>query len=431
MGFTHEFSYYCYCSSYYDFIYFHQINFDCYYTLRGSERKYCLKGKMTDEPKVILTCDSWTLNVDADSGDNFWWNDSYSLSVWEKCLKLDKNSILSETDVWRAYIEFQLGNVFKVCTICHIPEEEEDLKICCYCANCIHPACSVEALQENIDYKPGNKGFESHLRICFSCESIPFEPSPVPKEPRVPESARRAVLRLLSLSCELPAELYHQLELLRGKIAKANSASDKYMKDLADAAVSFFQTPQSLQFLEKRLIPCKGGGVGVVAKKDIPAFSVVGVYPGYNDFLSGEHSKIGRPVAKYALMDLNCANYYNKVFPEFSGTFTPFINEPLPNEKSNCAWIQEPHHALGRLSIITVKSIKKGEELLIGYGPVYPRDYPYCYDAYAFHRAGDYSNPICFALWHWPTLEEKDSRFVCYVAYLSDSREYIQWEEEK
>ncbi|EPY24630.1 hypothetical protein STCU_07084 [Strigomonas culicis] len=145
------------------------------------------------------------------------------------------------------------------------------------------------------------------------------------------------------------------------------------------------------------------------------------------DALSGEQAKIGRPVPKYALMDLNCADYYNDVFVEFADTFAPFINEPNESETSNCAWIQEPHRVEGRLSIISVKDIKKDEELLIGYGPLYPRSYPFRYDAYAFHPVDGYENPPCFALWYWPTTEEKDAEFVCYVGYKSGEDKYVYW----
>eukprot|EP00796_Vickermania_ingenoplastis_P010122 gene10123-7087_t len=385
---------------------------------------------MSTEPKVLRTCGTWTLNLDAETGDNFWWNDTYSLSVWEKCLRFADKTNLSETDVWRAYLTFQLANVFKVCVTCHEPEGAEDLRICCYCGNCVHLNCSVEALQENIDFKPANKGFEKLMRICFSCEGVPFEPKEVSLANRPKDTSRRAALRLLSLSSELPQNMVDQLNNLLRDIQEHPDKDESYLKLLMDVAQRFFQTPESLKMLSKEIISEKGGGIGVVAKTDIPAFTIIGVYPGYDDFLSGDHSKIGRPVAKYALMDLNCADYYNVVFPEFSGTFTPFINEPLPTEKSNCAWIQEPHHVEGRLSIISVRPVKAGEELLIGYGPVYPRSYEYCYDAYAFHKAADYANPICFALWHWPTTDEKDSRFVCYVAYSPESHQYIEWEEE-
>lgn len=388
---------------------------------------------MSSEPQVIVSCDTWTLNLDADSGDNFWWNDTYSISVWEKCLKIDRNSPnISETDVWRAYIEFQLRNVFKVCGICHEPEGSADLKICCYCGHCVHEHCSVKALPENIEYKPANQGFEDHMRICFSCEGVPFESKTnVGIETRTPDTARKAAIRLITLSKELPQKAISMLQKIVDDTSKDGATNAQNMKKVQDIAQQFFQTSKSLTLLKKEKIPQKGGGIGVIAANDIPAFTIIGLYPGYDDFLSGEHSKIGRPVAKYALMDLNCADYFNVVFPEFDSTFAPFINEPMPSEKSNCAWIQEPHQAHGRLSIISVCEIKKGEELLIGYGPVYPRTYEYRYDAYAFHRAGDYTNPICFALWHWPTTEEKDSRFVCYVAYSSQSHEYVEWEEEE
>jgi hypothetical protein len=190
----------------------------------------------------------------------------------------------------------------------------------------------------------------------------------------------------------------------------------------------FFQPGASASWLERRPSPSKGGGLGVFALCDIPRFSVVGVYPGYEDPLSGEQAKRGRPAPKYSLVDLNCADYFNRVFAEFDLCFTPFINEPTPSEKGNCAWIQEKVRQNGRLSVMTVCDIKQGEELLIGYGPLYPRDYPYAYDAYAFHTVDGYDDPACFALWHWANTDEKDAEFVCYVEYSVASNSYTYWE---
>ena len=181
----------------------------------------------------------------------------------------------------------------------------------------------------------------------------------------------------------------------------------------------------------RKPIANKGGGFGVVAVQDIPRFSVVGVYPGYDDPLSGEHAKVGRPGPKYSLVDMNCADYFNRVFGELQKCITPFINEPLPTEQSNCAWIQETTRPEGRLSVMTVCDVKAGQELLIGYGPLYPRDYPYNYDAYAYHLVEGHSDPPCFALWHWKSLDEKESEFVCYVGYDAETDLYHYWETEE
>lgn len=386
---------------------------------------------MPDEPKTIVVCDSWSLNLDPESGDNFWFNDTYSISIWEKCLSFDtETSKLTEDDVWRAFIKFQLKNIFKICAICHQPEVDDTFKICCYCSNCIHEACSVEAQHENIIFKPGNAGFEKHMRICFSCAEKPYETSDKKStQPIRLTSARKAIFRLLTLS-DLPGKTTDGLRAILTRIQTQSRETENDMEEVKTLATNFFQSPFSLEVLEKKNFSNKGG-IGVVAKKKIPKFTIIGVYPGYEDHLVGEHRKLGRPETKYSLMDLNCADYFNIVFPEFQGTFTPFINEPTPTELSNCAWIQEPHRQVGCLSVMTVREIDEGEELLIGYGPVYPRAYEYRYDAYAFHRVEGYNDPICYALWYWPTRLEKDARFLSYVAYSPTNDSYQEWEEEE
>lgn len=386
---------------------------------------------MSDSIKVISSCGSWSLNLDEKSGNNFWYNTTYEISVWEKHLNVDTDQVgLSDDAVWRSYIVFQLNNVFKVCSICHQPEIDEDLKICCYCSGCVHENCSEEALPENIIYKPGNAGFESFMRICFACAD---KSSKIIKneclEPRRSCSVQKAITRLLTLT-ELPPTTIHELKRKLLDFQTPSQKTDSQMQQVKKIATDFFQSQYSLKILGKKNFPNKGG-IGVVAKDNIPAFTIIGVYPGYDDFLGGEHAKIGRPTAKYSLMDLNCADYFSVVFPEFDDTFTPFINEPTPDEESNCAWIQEIDQRAGRLSVMSVREIKEGEELLIGYGPVYPRPYEYCYDAYAFHRVVESKNPICFALWRWTSTEEKDAQFVCYIAYIPETDKYIQWEEEK
>lgn len=386
---------------------------------------------MSADPKVILSCGTWTLNLDDNTKDSFWYQDTYNISLWEKCLKFNiEPSNLVEDDVWHSYIEFQINKVFKACTICNKPEVDDTLKMCCYCSQCVHEECSVVALPENILYKKGNEGFENHMRICFSCAGVAYEPTPKEAiKPKRLTSASKAIQRLLTLP-DLPTETRDELNGILKEIQTHPLNNDKYMEQVKNVATKFFQSPYSLEVLEKKNFPTKGG-IGVVAKKNIPKYTVIGVYPGYPDFSGSEPYKFDRPEAKYSLMDLNCADFFNFVFPEFDGTFTPFINEPTPTQKSNCSWIQERHRETGWLSVMTVRDIEEGEELLIGYGPVYPRQYEYRYDAYAFHEVAEYKNPICYALWYWPSREEKDAKFITYIAYCPETRLYREWEEEK
>ncbi|EPY30786.1 hypothetical protein STCU_03893 [Strigomonas culicis] len=250
--------------------------------------------------------------------------------------------------------------------------------VCCYCGGAVHRECSTEASKEQIAYKPANKDFSMHLRACFQCEAINKPVRLVDEKTRPKDNVRRAAQRALSLKDEFPPKIKDEIVSIR-QLAEKQPDSPELLVRLKKAVLNFFQSNLSLSLLKKDHIASKANGIGVVAAQDIPAFTVIGVYPGYMDALSGEQAKIGRPVPKYALMDLNCADYYNDVFVEFADTFAPFINEPNESETSNCAWIQEPHRVEGRLSIISVKDIKKDEELLIGYGPLYPRSYPFRY----------------------------------------------------
>lgn len=390
------------------------------------------ENSVDDTDAVVQTaCEEWSLNVDVDAKRRFWWNSQYSLSVWEETLKTsDDVTSLTDTDVWEKYIEFQLAHVYKLCPLCREPEGNEDMKICCYCGATVHRECSVAAALEQTLWKPANRRFQPFLCVCRECQDLEYEKKETSCGRHDSDNARRAAKRMLSLEQELPKPVFDRLKAIFEQADKENGGSPALMSEVRRITRDVFQSAESLTFLAKGKIASKGGGVGVVATADIPAFTVVGVYPGYSDDLSGEQAKIGRPVPKYALMHLNCANYFNEVFIEFSDTFTPFINEPCVDEVSNCAWIQEQDRPKDRLSIITVKPIQKGEELLIGYGPLYPRDYPHRYDAFAFHPVEGYTDPVCYSLWHWPSLEEKEASFVCYVGKAEGTGKYTYWETE-
>lgn len=380
-------------------------------------------------PIVVPTsCEDWSLNIDSDSSKRFWWNNTYSITVWEESLKIEKQTeTITDTDVWVKFIEIQLRCAFKICSVCHHPEANEDMKICCYCGNTVHSTCSEPATHEQLLWKPANLAFEEHMRACFHCQAVECKEPVPPTSSGQPDNVRRAAKRALALSDEYPRETLQKLQRIAQQ-AEVSSDDAQLLTELQKTVQGFFQSPASLNFLRKQRIATKGDGIGVVAAQDIPAFTIIGVYPGYLDFLSGEQGKVGRPTSRYALMEYNCANYFNEVFVELQGTFTPFINEPNVDETSNCAWIQEPHRKNGRLSVMCVRDVRKGEELTIGYGPIYPRSYPYCYDAYAFHSIEGHAEVPCFSLWHWPTLEEADAKFICYVGYDVERDHYALWE---
>lgn len=385
---------------------------------------------------VPTSCTDWSLNDDKSSKKRFWWNSTYSISIWDHHLPgLTGNGAslqqLNDTDVWRAYLRYQVAAVYRQCAICGAPEGNEDLWLCTYCGGTVHRECSDEATEEMNMWKPANKGFELQLRCCHACNDV--KDAPKRKHVKEEDGVRRAVRRALTIRGEYPPQLTQDLEQIEAKCtASSSTANDQLMlmASLRSSVASYFQPHQSSSILRKQPIASKAGGLGVVAHVKIPRFTIIGVYPGYEDPLSGEQVKVGRPAPKYSLVDLNCANYYNNVFTEYQNTFTPFINEPNVHETSNTAWIQEPHRPEGRLSVMTVRDIEQGEELLIGYGPMYPRDYPHAYDAYAFHEVEEFKDPPCFALWHWTSVEEKDSNFVCYVGFDKDTQTYSYWETE-
>lgn len=375
--------------------------------------------------------EDWSYNLDKASSKTFWWNKTYSVSVWASSIKLENGlqpADATDNDVWRAFIRFRIHSVYKLCGVCHGPEQDADTKVCCYCGHNVHvDTCSVTATPEQMRWKSANQGFEAHLVACHNCEDVKHD---IPtKHDKVVEGPRRCVIRALTIADEYPLQLRQELARLRKQADKEQTP--QLMEKVQETVARHFQPHDSREFAVRRQIANKGGGFGIVAVSDIPRFSIVGVYPGYEDPLSGEHAKLGRPGPKYSLVDMNCADYFNRVFGELQKCITPFINEPLPTETSNCAWIQETCRPEGRLSVMTVRDIKAGEELLIGYGPLYPRDYPYNYDAYAYHLVAGHSDPPCFALWHWKTLEEKESEFVCYVGYDKETDTYYYWETEE
>ena len=390
--------------------------------------------KDESDDKVLPTkCSDWSLNKDSEGQKLFWWNKVYSISIWTNNMPSLKEPLeeATDTDVWKAFIEYQLAAVYRMCPICALPEGNDDLLICCYCGQTVHRECSVPATVEQCAWKPANAAFNIKLMCaCDDCEDVKGKPKRVAQEE--PDNARRAARRSLASSAEYPSDVTAEVKeiIAQAELEHSGDQDAKLLNQLQRALARYFQPTASSPQVKKDRIATKGNGIGIVAVVNIPAFTVVGVYPGYEDPLSGEQAKLGRPSPKYSLVDLNCADFYNKVFAELHLTHTPFINEPNVGERSNTAWIQETPKPEGRLSIMTVRDIAAGEELLIGYGPLYPRDYPHTYDAYAFHIVEGYEPP-CFALWHWPSTEEKDAVFVCYIGYDAAANSYAYWDTEE
>lgn len=139
-------------------------------------------------------------------------------------------------------------------------------------------------------------------------------------------------------------------------------------------------------------------GVGVFATRNIKAYTLIGRYPGYLVDNTESSTKL---TPKYILVRFNPADEQNKIFKEFSGTITPFLNEPSANDSPNCCWFQEesPYIEEGRYSIITVKDIIKDEECTLSYGPYYRRDYPYSKEGYVINKTG--TSPNSYQIQHY------------------------------
>ncbi|PWU95202.1 hypothetical protein C4B63_23g190 [Trypanosoma cruzi] len=115
----------------------------------------------------------WSLNKEKESGRLFWWNCKYSISIWDSNLNLGQpRHELTDLLVWQAFLHFQVASVYKLCFVCHQPEGNEDMKVCCFCGLTVHCDCSREATAEQVAWKPANFGFEAYLRACFNCEDV-------------------------------------------------------------------------------------------------------------------------------------------------------------------------------------------------------------------------------------------------------------------
>lgn len=168
---------------------------------------------------------------------------------------------------------------------------------------------------------------------------------------------------------------------VKGQLDKAQS-----MNEVSNALCSFYNGKGN-EFFEINKSP--GRGIGIFAKKDVPAHTIVGVYPGYDQKNMNFN---GKAVPKYILMHYNSADLKNNIFPEFAQCFAHLINEPSMTETPNTTWIQEPRSDIenDRMSIVTTRDIKKGEECLINYGPYYQRDY--LFSKASYHAIPDHTN---------------------------------------
>lgn len=132
----------------------------------------------------------------------------------------------------------------------------------------------------------------------------------------------------------------------------------------------------------------RGKGWGVVARRDIPKWTLIGPYPGivsteeHHESLKKKgvvddeyavefwSSSPGGPISEHMILN---PRFKGRMLPVFRGCITPFVNEPDTRKRPNVAWVWNfPKH---RIEMWTAKPVKRGEELTICYGQYYGRKY--------------------------------------------------------
>eukprot|EP01065_Artemidia_motanka_P033126 TRINITY_DN4008_c3_g1_i2.p1 TRINITY_DN4008_c3_g1~~TRINITY_DN4008_c3_g1_i2.p1 ORF type:complete len:396 (+),score=95.27 TRINITY_DN4008_c3_g1_i2:74-1261(+) len=350
-----------------------------------------------------------------DGVDNtYWWCESIKVSTYVRHLEVQGAAdgfdpkTATDSQLFIAMADRQIRECYKLCQVCASPAESPSnpFFVCATCLRHCHHDCSSKC-KEVIDsavwpvYAP-------YLRTCFVCGGRVKEPgskfadgSSTPMQ----LSARGAHNRLRSVA--LPIAVRESLSAAEALMEKAPEDAERNMAAVRSILRDMYCPGGAHRYW--RIGRSGKGGEGVFAAERVPAFTRVGIMPGYPDPLAGEQTERGRPQPKYALSDINAADYYNVPFPEFRDCPAWCVNEPGVGEKSNCAWLQEPvggpvEH--GRLSVVTVKELQKGEEALLSYGPVYPRDYPYAYDAYSFHPQ-ERAPAGVYELWYYSSRESE------------------------
>lgn len=115
-----------------------------------------------------------------------------------------------------------------------------------------------------------------------------------------------------------------------------------------------------------RRIP--GKGLGLLARRDMPAHTRVGVYGG--DFLSKKQK-----ASKYAVhlddKTLDPGRTARDVMRR--RVVAAFINEPGPGVAPNAQWVR--NFGRGTMELWTTRRVRRGEELTSCYGADYARKY--------------------------------------------------------
>lgn len=132
-----------------------------------------------------------------------------------------------------------------------------------------------------------------------------------------------------------------------------------------------------------------GKGVGVVARRDLPAWTCLGPYPG-KVFTADQHDELKKKgildheyaldffkaVPGAAIMESDVIDPRDakdlEVPPEFDYP-TLYLNEPDSTRRPNVAWVW--NFPKRRVEMWTATDVRKGEELVICYGTGYTRSY--------------------------------------------------------
>jgi len=157
-------------------------------------------------------------------------------------------------------------------------------------------------------------------------------------------------------------------------------------KVLAEHRLTGTQVADVASKVVLRHIP--GKGLGLVARRDLPANTRIGVYGG-KVFTARAHERLaksGATTGKYAV-DFFRRDARGRVrdgyimepglgdgmHPRHANVLAAFINEPAEGQTPNVVWVRNLSDHV--MELWTVAAVPKGAELTACYGDMYPRQY--------------------------------------------------------
>lgn len=137
------------------------------------------------------------------------------------------------------------------------------------------------------------------------------------------------------------------------------------------------------------IVTYPGKGKSLVARRDIPAWTLLGPYPGtrytFDQYIKRQGQGLtdgkfgvdfwrvasnGRPSYRYII---DPGDDRGNLLPEFAKAVTPLANEPTTDKLPNLVWVWNiPEY---RIEMWTNRAVAAGEELTICYGSEYSRRY--------------------------------------------------------